>query len=84
MQTLISQYNTQLNLAVNNFQIRHQNTTRDAIIFDTQKVFNALLDNADALGYVNITGWCSAYENGIGGFGLNTQVEGCAPVASYL
>jgi len=84
MHTFISQYNTQLNLAVNNFQRRHQKTIQDAIIFDTQKVFNTLLDNADALGYVNITGFCTAYQNGIGEFGLSTQVEGCAPVASYF
>jgi phospholipase/lecithinase/hemolysin len=84
MQSFISEYNTQLKIAVEQFQQRHNNTIQDAILFDTQPVFNVLLDNADVLGYVNITGWCSAYENGIGSFGLNTQVDGCAPVISYL
>jgi len=84
MHTFISQYNTQLNLAMNEFQHRHKKTIQDMIIFDTQRVFNVLLDNADALGYVNVTGWCTGYQNGIGEFGLSTQVEGCAPVSSYF
>ncbi|KAF9447593.1 carbohydrate esterase family 16 protein [Macrolepiota fuliginosa MF-IS2] len=84
MHTFIAQYNNELLLTLNKFQRRHQSTIQDMVLFDTQPVFNMLLDNADALGYVNITGWCTAYENGIGGFGLNTQVDGCAPVTSYF
>ncbi|KAJ3568298.1 hypothetical protein NP233_g5806 [Leucocoprinus birnbaumii] len=84
LRTIIAQYNEQLRTAVSSFQRKHTRTVEDATIFDSQPVFNTLLDNADALGYVNVTGFCTAYQNGIGGFGTNTQVEGCAPVASYF
>jgi phospholipase/lecithinase/hemolysin len=84
MKSFNSEYNTGLQTALNNFQAKNNDTIEGVSLFDTQPVFNALLDSADALGYVNVTGWCTAYENGIGDFGMNNQVDGCAPVASYL
>lgn len=84
LKALNAQYNTELQTAATNFQRKNAQAIEDVIIFDTQPVFNTLLDNADALGYVNVTGFCEAYQNGIGGFGSDTQVEGCPPVASYF
>ncbi|KXN91441.1 hypothetical protein AN958_00703 [Leucoagaricus sp. SymC.cos] len=82
MHSFISEYNTQLQVTLKRFQ--QKNSVNDMVLFDTQPVFNSLLDSADVVGYVNVTGWCTAYENGIGSFGKNTQVGGCAPVASYF
>jgi len=84
MHTIVSQYNSELQTAIAKFQIHKSGTVQDVTVFDTQPVFNFLLDNADAVGYVNVTGFCEAYGDGIGDFGSNTQLEGCAPVASYL
>ncbi|KAJ8092755.1 hypothetical protein PM082_007084 [Marasmius tenuissimus] len=78
---LIAAYNTDLTQTVEAFQQRHEDLDR-VTVFDTQPVFNVLLDNAAPLGFVNATGWCEAYENGTED--LTTQVEGCAPVSSYL
>jgi len=85
MHTIVSQYNSELQTAIANFQTNHSGTVQDAIVFDTQPVFNFLLDNADSIGYVNVTGFCEGYAGGIGDyFGCDSQIEGCAPIASYL
>ncbi|KAL0576561.1 hypothetical protein V5O48_005425 [Marasmius crinis-equi] len=81
LKDLIAAYNGDLDDTVKAFQQRHDDLDQ-VIVFDTQPVFNILLDNADALGFVNATGYCEAYENGTPG--LTTQVEGCAPVSSYF
>ncbi|KAK1223100.1 hypothetical protein PQX77_014028 [Marasmius sp. AFHP31] len=78
---LIAAYNTDLTQTVEAFQQRHEDLDQ-VTVFDTQPIFNVILDNAEALGFANATGWCEAYENGTAG--LTTQVEGCAPVSSYL
>jgi hypothetical protein len=49
---------------------------------DTQPIFNVLLDEWQTFGFVNITGYCAAYENGTPT--PTYQVKGCAPVSSYL
>ena len=52
------------------------------MLFDTQPIFNTLLDNWETLRFVNATGYCAAYQ-----YGTSTptyQVDGCAPVSSYL
>jgi len=84
MHTIVSQYNSELQTAIAKFQTNISGTVQDVTVFDTQPVFNFLLDNADAVGYVNVTGFCEAYGDGIGDFCSNTQLERCAPVASYL
>ncbi|KAF9261233.1 hypothetical protein L218DRAFT_507446 [Marasmius fiardii PR-910] len=81
LKTLIGAYNDQLRQIVGTFQRAHRDLDQ-VTIFDTQPVFNVLLDNAKTLGFVNATGFCEAYENGTDG--LTTQVEGCAPVSSYF
>ncbi|KAJ8092423.1 hypothetical protein PM082_023676 [Marasmius tenuissimus] len=78
---LIAAYNADLTQTVEAFQQRHEDLDR-VTVFDTQPVFNVLLDNAAPLGFVNATGWCEAYENGTED--LTIQVEGCAPVSSYF
>lgn len=84
MHTIVSQYNSELQTAIANFQTNNSGTVQDARVFDTQPVFNFLLDNADSIGYVNVTGFCEGYGGGIGDFGCDSQIEGCAPIASYL
>lgn len=78
---LLQDYNNDLATMVKNFQAKHRDLDQ-VTIFDTQPVFNALLDNANTLGFVNITGWCEAYENGTPS--LTTQIAPCAPVSSYF
>lgn len=77
----VASYNAELARMVKRFEAKHKDLDQ-VIIFDTQPVFNALLDNAKAFGFVNITGWCTAYENGTPS--RTAQVAPCAPVSSYF
>ncbi|KAG5716875.1 Thermolabile hemolysin [Termitomyces sp. T112] len=78
---LIANYNAQLATIVDNFKARHKDLDQ-VTVFDTQPIFNTLPDNANALGFVNATGWCEAYQNGTAE--KNTQIDPCAPVSSYF
>ncbi|KAH0583463.1 hypothetical protein H2248_009090 [Termitomyces sp. 'cryptogamus'] len=78
---LIANYNAQLATIVDNFKARHKDLDQ-VTVFNTQPIFNTLLDNANALGFVNATGWCEAYQNGTPE--KNTQIGPCAPVSSYF
>ncbi|TFK46654.1 hypothetical protein OE88DRAFT_1714903 [Heliocybe sulcata] len=81
VQSAIADYNAQLVSYVRQFQANH--TDLDQVtIFDTQPVFNTLLDAAETFGFFNSTGYCAAYENGTPA--RTTQVEGCAPVSTYF
>ncbi|KAJ3886704.1 hypothetical protein GG344DRAFT_56984 [Lentinula edodes] len=77
----LADYNNQLDATVNNFTQHHPDVDL-AMVFDTRPIFNTLLDNSQTFGFVNITGYCEAYENGTPD--MTTQVEGCAPVSSYF
>lgn len=77
----LADYNDQLINMVQTFSSRHSDIDL-ALVYDTRPVFNTLLDNAETFGYVNITGFCEAYENGTPE--RTTQVAGCAPVSDYL
>jgi len=81
MSTDIANYNTQLVQSARNFQANHTDLG-SVTVFDTQAVFNALLDNWQAFGFVNITGYCLAYADGTPS--PTYQVEGCAPMSSYF
>ena len=76
----IAGYNSALRSSAAAFKKNH--TDLSVTIFDTQPVFNTLLDNADTFGFVNATGFCDAYQNGTPT--PDTQDAGCAPVANYL
>lgn len=77
----IADYNMQLASYVSKFKAKHRDLDQ-VTVFDTQPVFNTLLDNPETFGYVNVTGYCDAYANGTPS--TTTQVAGCAPVSSYL
>jgi phospholipase/lecithinase/hemolysin len=82
---LIANYNEQLRQMASKFQAEHGNGGQGQVqitVFDTQPIFNALLDNAQIFGFVNQTGFCEAYQNGTPT--LSTQTPPCAPVSSYL
>ena len=81
MATDIADYNTQLTQSVRNFQANHTDLG-SVTVFDTHPLFNTLLDEWQTFGFVNVTGYCLAYENGTPT--TTYQVEGCAPVSSYL
>lgn len=81
MGTDIANYNTQLTQSVRDFQANHTDLG-SVTVFDTQPIFNTLLDGWQTFGFVNVTGYCAAYENGTPT--PTYQVEGCAPVSSYL
>ncbi|KAH7915318.1 carbohydrate esterase family 16 protein [Hygrophoropsis aurantiaca] len=81
MGTDIANYNTQLTQSVRYFEATHPDV-ETVTVFDTQPIFNTLLDEAETFGFVNITGYCAAYENGTPT--PTYQVEGCAPVSSYF
>ncbi|KZV65632.1 carbohydrate esterase family 16 protein [Peniophora sp. CONT] len=75
-------YNSALKSSAAAFEKKHAKGIGSVTIFDTNPVFNTLLDNADAFGFVNATGFCDAYENGTPT--PDTQDAGCAPVANYF
>ncbi|KAJ7574652.1 SGNH hydrolase-type esterase domain-containing protein [Mycena floridula] len=77
----VNDYNTDLANMVQSFKNKHPDLDQ-VTVFDTQPIFNTLLDNAKTFGFVNETGWCSAYENGTPG--ITTQTLPCAPVSSYF
>ena len=77
----LADYNSQLKANVQSFQRKHRDLDQ-VTVFDTVPVFNKLLDNADTFGFVNVTGFCDAYQNGTPG--QTTQIAPCAPVSSYL
>ncbi|KAI0312369.1 hypothetical protein OF83DRAFT_1067267 [Amylostereum chailletii] len=77
----LADYNQQLQDNVAAFQANHTDLDQ-VVVFDTRPIFNTLLDNADAFGFVNATGFCDAYQNGTPE--MTTQTAGCAPVSSYF
>jgi len=77
----IASYNTQLTQSAHGFQAAHTDLG-GVTVFDTQPIFNTLLDQWQTFGFVNVTGYCAAYENGTRT--STYQVEGCAPVSSYF
>ena len=77
----LADYNAQLATNVRSFQAKHTDLGQ-VTVFDTRPIFNTLLDNADAFGFANSTGFCEAYQNGTPG--QTTQIAPCAPVSSYL
>ncbi|OAX37124.1 carbohydrate esterase family 16 protein [Rhizopogon vinicolor AM-OR11-026] len=79
--TDIAEYNTHLRQFVRAFKANHADLDT-VIVFDTHPIFNVLLDEWETFGFVNVTGYCTAYESGTPT--LTYQVEGCAPVTSYF
>lgn len=59
----LADYNAQLAERVDNFKKLHHDLDQ-VTLFDSNSLFNALLDNADVLGFVNATGFCEAYQVG--------------------
>ncbi|KAH8117025.1 GDSL lipase/esterase [Phellopilus nigrolimitatus] len=81
IKSALADYNEQLVENVKAFQANH--TDLDQVtVFDTQPIFNTLLDNAQTFGFVNSTGFCDAYQNGTPE--ITTQIAPCAPVSSYF
>ncbi|KAF8077567.1 hypothetical protein FPV67DRAFT_1403446 [Lyophyllum atratum] len=81
LRPLIANYNSQLSSTVARFRARHRDLDQ-VTVFDTQPIFNTLLDHAKAFGFANATGWCEAYQNGTPE--RTTQISPCAPVSSYF
>jgi len=81
MATYVASYNTQLTRSVCNFREKYTDLG-SVTVFDTQPIFNTLLDEWQTFGFVDITGYCAAYEDGTPT--TTYQVEGCAPVSNYL
>ncbi|EIN06989.1 hypothetical protein PUNSTDRAFT_144578 [Punctularia strigosozonata HHB-11173 SS5] len=79
--SVIKDYNSQLATSVKAFQAKHKDLDQ-ITVFDTQPIFNTLLDNAKTFGFVNITGYCDAYQNGTPE--PTTVTPPCAPVSSYF
>jgi len=77
----LADYNSQFARRVAKFKETHKKTDQ-VVLFDANKLYTVLLDNADTLGYVNATGYCPAYQNGTPS--TTTQVAGCAPVSQYF
>ncbi|EJD53173.1 hypothetical protein AURDEDRAFT_81427 [Auricularia subglabra TFB-10046 SS5] len=77
----LADYNLQFAQRVAKFKATHRGLEQ-VTLFNANKIFNVLLDNAGPLGFVNATGFCEAYQNGTPS--ITTQVAGCAPVAQYF
>jgi len=76
----IANYNLQLRQMAESFAKTHKGF--EMTVFDTQTVFNTLLDNAAAFNFANATGFCDAYQNGTPN--ISTQVAPCGPVSTYF
>ncbi|KAB5595461.1 Phospholipase A-2-activating protein [Ceratobasidium theobromae] len=76
-----SDFNKQLAQRVKQFQKTYKNLDQ-ITLYDAHKMFNVQLDNAEVLGFVNITGYNTAYQNGTPG--STYQVAGSKPVSSYF
>ncbi|KAI8989828.1 hypothetical protein BD414DRAFT_414117 [Trametes punicea] len=77
----IADYNAQLAANVRAFQAAHRDLDQ-VTVFDSQPIFNTLLDDAETFGFINSTGFCEAYQNGTPE--MTTQIPPCAPVSSYF
>ncbi|KAJ6592487.1 hypothetical protein B0H19DRAFT_1204800 [Mycena capillaripes] len=76
----IADYNTQLSNTMSVFEESHENF--EATVFDSQPIFNTLLDNAEPLGFFNSTGYCGAYLNGTSS--RSTEIPPCSVVSTYF
>ena len=77
----VADYNKQLSQQVAQFKATHKGLGQ-VIVFDTGAVFNSLLDNASAFGFVNATGYAEPYQNGTPS--PTTQIAPYAPVSNYF
>ncbi|KAJ6622943.1 hypothetical protein B0H10DRAFT_2012122 [Mycena sp. CBHHK59/15] len=77
----IANYNSHLSAMVKKFQQTHKDLDQ-VTVFDTQPVFNTLLDDDTTFGFSNSTGYCEAYQNGTPA--QSTQISPCAPVSTYF
>lgn len=77
----IVNFNSHLTHSARSFQTNYPDLG-SVMVFDTQPIFSTLLDEWRTFGFVNVTGYCAAYENGTPT--SSYQVEGCAPVSNYL
>ena len=76
----VKDYNKQLAQRAKKFAATNRGSS--VLVYDTSKVFNTILNNADELGFVNATGYADPYANGTPS--QTTQVDGYAPVSSYF
>ncbi|KAF8809016.1 hypothetical protein BYT27DRAFT_6531433 [Phlegmacium glaucopus] len=85
---LLADYNKHLKHTALKFQAKHASGNGKGegqvqiTLFDTEPIFNTLLNNTHTLEFVNQTGFCEAYHNGTPE--LATQTPPCAPVSSYF
>jgi len=77
----LADYNSQLSKRIESFKATHRGL-QQVTLFNTGNIFNTILDNADALGFVNVTGYAVPYENGKPE--KTTQIPPFAPVSSYF
>ncbi|KAG8701812.1 hypothetical protein FRC09_005120, partial [Ceratobasidium sp. 395] len=77
----IADFNTQLATRVQGLKSIYSGLDQISI-FDSYKAFNVQLDNPEALGFVNVTGYNEAYQNGTPG--STYQIPGSKPASSYL
>lgn len=76
----VKDYNKQLAQRAKKFTAANRGSS--VLVYETSKVFNTVLNNADELGFVNVTGYADPYANGTPS--PTTQVAGYAPVSSYF
>ncbi|CAE6498291.1 unnamed protein product [Rhizoctonia solani] len=74
-------FNKQLAQRVKQFQKTYKGLGQ-VTLYDAHKAFNVQLDNANVLGFVNVTGYNTAYQNGTPG--STYQIAGSKPVSSYF
>ncbi|KAF7295694.1 SGNH-hydro domain-containing protein [Mycena indigotica] len=78
----IANYNVQLRTTAQSFVGSRKYPGFEATVFDTQPVFNTLLDEASVFKFANTTGYCDAYQNGTPN--ISTQIAPCGPVSTYF
>ncbi|KZT61573.1 carbohydrate esterase family 16 protein [Calocera cornea HHB12733] len=81
VKSALALYNTYLTDRINALQYLYP-YLGSVVVYDTNTLFNTLLDNAETFSFTNITGYCDAYANGTPT--TTYQTAGCEPVSTYF
>jgi len=78
--TMVTEYNTALSTASQEFSSKHQDIK--SMVFDTHTYLSGILDNPDKFGIKNTTGFCPNFD--APDISTNFAAYGCLPIPEYF
>jgi len=78
--TMVNEYNTALNVAAQEFSIKHQDV--HTLFFDTHSFLSGILDDPEKWGIRNTTGFCPNFD--APDIATNFAAYGCLPIPEYF